>query len=456
MLEQLRAGLPGAAGAARRSRCRATSAGPRPSRSPSPPSPSSAARRAACRRPARRSRTSSASSRALEPQAARRWSGPTLDERARPGRPSAPARRSAVRCAPGDVVLIAGDVGTGKTTFVRGGVPRRWASTDRVTSPSFTIGQTLRRARARRPRRPLPARDLAGEDPALLADYLTPDRVAFVEWPGARRCRTRAASAWCWSCGSSMQAGTGGGCGARRGAARASMRAPAARRDAPRLRHLDGGHRPRACPATTASPSAPRPPARSGCCGPPGALRRAAAGCSRGAAGAGRARLGRRAARSRSASAPGPSPGCASGSRPRAALAQALGVPLQPGLVAGGARGRARRGTQRRARPLLPLIDARRGQVFAALYRAGEPLGASSGDRSRSAREELLERVAELDRHPVGGRRLGARIARVPGGGRGRGPRRPTPACTRSARCRSAGSARRSSPSPRNRSTRST
>ena len=25
---------------------------------------------------------------------------------------------------------------------------------------------------------------LAGEDPALLEDYLTPDRIGFVEWPG--------------------------------------------------------------------------------------------------------------------------------------------------------------------------------------------------------------------------------------------------------------------------------
>ena len=25
---------------------------------------------------------------------------------------------------------------------------------------------------------------LSGEDPALLDDYLTPDRIAFVEWPG--------------------------------------------------------------------------------------------------------------------------------------------------------------------------------------------------------------------------------------------------------------------------------
>ncbi len=84
---------------------------------------------------------------------------------------------------PGDIVLIAGDVGTGKTTFVRGAC-RGLGVAERVTSPSFTIGQAYEG--------PTPVAhvdlfrldDLAGEDPALLADYLTPERVGFVEWPG--------------------------------------------------------------------------------------------------------------------------------------------------------------------------------------------------------------------------------------------------------------------------------
>jgi tRNA threonylcarbamoyladenosine biosynthesis protein TsaE len=52
-----------------------------------------------------------------------------------------------------------------------------------VTSPTFTIGHVL----AGRPE--IAHLDLyrlgslAGEDPALLEDYLTPERVAFVEWP---------------------------------------------------------------------------------------------------------------------------------------------------------------------------------------------------------------------------------------------------------------------------------
>jgi tRNA threonylcarbamoyladenosine biosynthesis protein TsaE len=85
---------------------------------------------------------------------------------------------------PGDIVLIAGDVGTGKTTFVRGAC-RALGVTDRVTSPSFTIGQTYA---GRVPVAHVDLfrlEDLGSEDPALLADYLTPERVAFVEWPGA-------------------------------------------------------------------------------------------------------------------------------------------------------------------------------------------------------------------------------------------------------------------------------
>jgi tRNA threonylcarbamoyladenosine biosynthesis protein TsaE len=85
---------------------------------------------------------------------------------------------------PGDIVLIAGDVGTGKTTFVRGAC-RALGVTDRVSSPSFTIGQTYTGKVAVAHIDLFRLEDLRGEDPALLADYLTPERVAFVEWPGA-------------------------------------------------------------------------------------------------------------------------------------------------------------------------------------------------------------------------------------------------------------------------------
>jgi tRNA threonylcarbamoyladenosine biosynthesis protein TsaE len=92
------------------------------------------------------------------------------------------AARLAEALEPGDVVLIAGELGTGKTTFVRGAC-RALGVSGRVTSPTFTIGQ---RYEGRVPVSHLDLYrlgDLAAEDPALLADYLTPDRVAFVEWP---------------------------------------------------------------------------------------------------------------------------------------------------------------------------------------------------------------------------------------------------------------------------------
>lgn len=74
-------------------------------------------------------------------------------------------------------------MGAGKTTFVRGAA-RALGVTGRVTSPTFTLG---RRHEGRLPVSHLDLHRLSAlddEDPALLDDYLTPDAVAFVEWPG--------------------------------------------------------------------------------------------------------------------------------------------------------------------------------------------------------------------------------------------------------------------------------
>jgi tRNA threonylcarbamoyladenosine biosynthesis protein TsaE len=83
----------------------------------------------------------------------------------------------------GDVVLVSGELGAGKTTFVRGAA-RALGVEGPVTSPTFEIGHLYegRVAVAHLDLYRLPT--LAGEDPALLDDYLTPERVAFVEWPG--------------------------------------------------------------------------------------------------------------------------------------------------------------------------------------------------------------------------------------------------------------------------------
>ena len=49
------------------------------------------------------------------------------------------AARVAGGLAPGDVVTVSGELGAGKTTFVRGAC-RALVVTDRVTSPTFTVG----------------------------------------------------------------------------------------------------------------------------------------------------------------------------------------------------------------------------------------------------------------------------------------------------------------------------
>src|SRR5205807_1474034 len=51
----------------------------------------------------------------------------------------------AARLQPGDVVLVEGELGAGKTTFVRGAA-RRLGVESLVTSPTFTIGQRYRAA----------------------------------------------------------------------------------------------------------------------------------------------------------------------------------------------------------------------------------------------------------------------------------------------------------------------
>ena len=84
----------------------------------------------------------------------------------------------------GDVVLVRGELGAGKTTLVRGAA-RALGVTDPVTSPSFSIGHRYRAGEALTVSH-LDLYRLAGleqEDPDLLADYLGAGRIAFVEWP---------------------------------------------------------------------------------------------------------------------------------------------------------------------------------------------------------------------------------------------------------------------------------
>ena len=83
----------------------------------------------------------------------------------------------------GDVILIIGELGAGKTTLVRGAA-RGLGVSDPVTSPTFSIGHRYRGDGVTVAH--LDLYRLAGlehEDPELLADYLGAGRIAFVEWP---------------------------------------------------------------------------------------------------------------------------------------------------------------------------------------------------------------------------------------------------------------------------------
>jgi tRNA threonylcarbamoyladenosine biosynthesis protein TsaE len=101
-----------------------------------------------------------------------------------PAETEAIGARLAATLRPGDVVLVAGELGAGKTTLVRGAC-RELGVTVPVTSPTFTIGQRYP-GHVRVAHIDLFRIDcMTEEEPDLLADYLGPDTIAFVEWPPA-------------------------------------------------------------------------------------------------------------------------------------------------------------------------------------------------------------------------------------------------------------------------------
>jgi tRNA threonylcarbamoyladenosine biosynthesis protein TsaE len=102
-----------------------------------------------------------------------------------PAETEAVGARLAGSLRPGDVLLVAGELGSGKTTLVRGAC-RALGVSGPVTSPTFTIGH--RYAGAAGPVSHLDLYRLEGlgpEEPGVLDDYLTGDAISFVEWPAA-------------------------------------------------------------------------------------------------------------------------------------------------------------------------------------------------------------------------------------------------------------------------------
>jgi tRNA threonylcarbamoyladenosine biosynthesis protein TsaE len=89
----------------------------------------------------------------------------------------------AAAVARGDVVLVSGELGAGKSTFVRGAL-RALGVEGPITSPTFVVGHAYDGADG--PVSHLDLYRLAGmgdEDPGLLDPFFAPDAIVFVEWP---------------------------------------------------------------------------------------------------------------------------------------------------------------------------------------------------------------------------------------------------------------------------------
>jgi tRNA threonylcarbamoyladenosine biosynthesis protein TsaE len=85
----------------------------------------------------------------------------------------------------GDVVTVSGELGSGKTTFVRGAC-RALGVTGPVTSPTFTIGHRYRGRVDVSHLDLFRFRDVSAAEWGDLEPYFD-DAVVFVEWPEAGR-----------------------------------------------------------------------------------------------------------------------------------------------------------------------------------------------------------------------------------------------------------------------------
>jgi tRNA threonylcarbamoyladenosine biosynthesis protein TsaE len=105
-------------------------------------------------------------------------------ETSSPEETEALAAELAARLRPGDVVTVSGELGAGKTTFVRGACVALGVR-ERVTSPTYTIGHRYHGASG-----DISHLDLYRFEGVSAAEWgdLEPyfdDAIAFVEWPEA-------------------------------------------------------------------------------------------------------------------------------------------------------------------------------------------------------------------------------------------------------------------------------
>jgi tRNA threonylcarbamoyladenosine biosynthesis protein TsaE len=95
-----------------------------------------------------------------------------------PGETERIAAKLAARLAPGDVVYVSGELGSGKTTFVRGAC-RALGVEGPVTSPTYTIGHRYDGVSHLDLYR---FEQLTDSDWGALEPYFE-DAIVFVEWP---------------------------------------------------------------------------------------------------------------------------------------------------------------------------------------------------------------------------------------------------------------------------------
>ena len=94
------------------------------------------------------------------------------------------AREFAARLRPGDVVLVSGNLGAGKTAFVRGLAAGLGIDPDEVSSPTFTIVHEYRGRGLTLYHVDLYRLDSAATDELGLEELGVADGVLAIEWPG--------------------------------------------------------------------------------------------------------------------------------------------------------------------------------------------------------------------------------------------------------------------------------